>query len=254
MRTPEERNAMRQVPLFDRLPEPALDKLLTDSISRRYKRGTLLFSQGEHADRFYVIVEGWVKLFRATQDGNEYLVGLFSRGQSFAEGAMFDKSSFPVNAAVTDDCQLLVFPAERFLRTLREDHDLALNLLGNLSRRLRSFVQHMEQLTTQPTYQRLAGFLVSLCPADEPRAVVELPCDKLLIAGRLGMKPESFSRAMARLRALNVQCEGNTVHIPNLPALRQFATCANSCLPPNGPTLPSTCGELSCFVRCGAPA
>lgn len=216
-------DTLRQVPLFSGLPDDTIDLLTAEAFQREYPRKALIFSQGDPADRFFVVLDGWVKLFRDTPDGNESLVGLFTRGDSFAEAAMFDQRGFPVNAAVvTEHAHLLVFPAHGFLRKLREDHELTLNLLANLSGRLRYFIQQLDQLTNQPTYQRVATFLLSLCPMGAESATISLPCDKLLIAGRLRMKPESFSRAMARLRDVGVQCEGEFVHVDNVSALREF--------------------------------
>ncbi|MGR2738739.1 Crp/Fnr family transcriptional regulator [Billgrantia sp. Q4P2] len=224
--SPEALQAVRQVPLFAGLENQTLALLTDGALERRYRRGTLLFSKGEPADRFYVVLSGWIKLFRESPDGNECMVGLFTRGESFAEAAMFDRLGFPVNAAVAEDARLLLFPAEHFLTTLERNHGLALNMLANLSGMLRSLVRQLDQLTLQSTYQRLAAFIVSLCPDEDGPASVCLPCDKLLIAGRLGMKPESFSRAMARLRDVGVSCERNCVHVEDIAALRCFANTA----------------------------
>ncbi|MBA2778020.1 Crp/Fnr family transcriptional regulator [Billgrantia kenyensis] len=226
MKSPLSREALqavRQVPLFAGLEDETLALLTDGAQERNYRRGSLLFSVGEPADRFYVVLDGWVKLFRESPDGNECMVGLFTRGESFAEAAMFDRLGYPVNAAVAEDARLLVFTADHFLTTLEQNHGLALNLLANLSGMLRYLVRQLDQLTNLPTYQRLAAFIVSLCPQDAEQATVCLPCDKLLIAGRLGMKPESFSRAMARLKEVGVCCERNCVHVENLRALRRFA-------------------------------
>ncbi|MFQ3789786.1 Crp/Fnr family transcriptional regulator [Halomonas sp. A29] len=244
--SPEALQAVRQVPLFAGLENETLALLTEGALERRYRRGTLLFSKGEPADRFYVVLGGWVKLFRESPDGNECMVGLFTRGESFAEAAMFDRLGFPVNAAVAEDARLLLFPAEHFLTTLERNHGLALNMLANLSGMLRSLVRQLDQLTLQPTYQRLAAFIVSLCPDDVDEATVCLPCDKLLIAGRLGMKPESFSRAMARLRDVGVSCERNCVHIEDIAALRRFANTPEENLPA---PLPSVAADAS---RCAA--
>jgi CRP/FNR family transcriptional regulator, dissimilatory nitrate respiration regulator len=214
---------VRQVPLFAGLGDDTLALLARGAHERCCPRGTRLFAQGEPADRFYVVLDGWVKLYRDSPDGSECMVGLFTRGESFAEAAMFDRQGFPVNAAVAEDARLMVFPAEPFLDTLLEHRALTLNLLANLTGMLRALVLQLDQLTNQSTHQRLAAFLLSLCPDDAARATVCLPCDKMLIAARLGMKPESFSRAMARLRGLGVRCERNCVHLEDLPALRLFA-------------------------------
>ncbi|QTF92902.1 Crp/Fnr family transcriptional regulator [Halomonas sp. BM-2019] len=214
---------VRQVPLFAGLGDETLALLGRGAHERCCPRGTRLFAQGEPADRFYVVLDGWVKLYRDSPDGSECLVGLFSRGESFAEAAMFDRQGFPVNASVAEDARLMVFPAEPFLDTLLEHRALTLNLLANLTGMLRALVLQLDQLTNQSTHQRLAAFLLSLCPDGAAHATVCLPCDKMLIAARLGMKPESFSRAMARLRGLGVRCERNCVHLEDLPALRLFA-------------------------------
>ncbi|MDR5893749.1 MULTISPECIES: Crp/Fnr family transcriptional regulator [Halomonas] len=211
---------VRQVPLFAGLSEETLGLLARGAHERCCARGTRLFAEGEPADRFYVVLDGWVKLFRDSPDGSECLVGLFTRGESFAEAAMFDRQGFPVNASVAEEARLMIFPAEPFLDTLFEHRDLTLNLLANLTGMLRSLVLQIDQLTNQSTHQRLAAFLLSLCPDDAVRTTVCLPCDKMLIAGRLGMKPESFSRALARLRSFGVRCERNCVHLEDLPALR----------------------------------
>ncbi|KAA0010280.1 cyclic nucleotide-binding domain-containing protein [Billgrantia pellis] len=219
--------AVRQVPLFAGLESETLALLTEGALERRYRRGTQLFRRGEPADRFYVVLGGWVKLFRESPDGNECMVGLFTRGESFAEAAMFDRLGFPVNAAVVEEARLLLFPAEHFLTTLERHHGLALNMLANLSGMLRSLVRQLDQLTLQPTYQRLAAFIVSLCPDENGPISVCLPCDKLLIAGRLGMKPESFSRALARLREVGVSCERNFVHVEDVAGLRRFANATD---------------------------
>ncbi len=221
--TQETLNTLRQVPLFRGLADDTLALLARGAQERYCPRGTRLFAQGEPADRFYVVLDGWVKLYRDSPDGSECMVGLFSCGESFAEAAMFDREGFPVNGGVAEDARLLVFPAEPFLDTLHQHHGLTLNLLANLTGMLRALVMQLDQLTNQSTHQRLAAFLISLCPDDVARATICLPCDKMLIAGRLGMKPESFSRAMARLRAFGVRCERSCVHLDDLPALCAFA-------------------------------
>ncbi|HSH49333.1 MAG TPA: Crp/Fnr family transcriptional regulator [Halomonas sp.] len=233
--------AVRKVPLFTGLADDTLGLLTADALELSYRRGTLLFREGEPADHFYVVLDGWIKLFRESPDGNECMVGLFTRGESFAEAAMFDRLGFPVNAAVAEDARLLLFTADHFLTTLARHHGLALNLLANLSSMLRYLVCQLDQLTNQPTYQRLAAFIVSLCPQDTGRATVCLPCDKLLIAGRLGMKPESFSRAMARLKEVGVSCERNCVQVDDVAALRNFASGAEaSAVPGRKPSGTST--------------
>jgi CRP-like cAMP-binding protein len=209
-----------RLPLFSGLAPEALRGLLADSAVQRVARGTVLFLQGEPATRFYAVLEGWVKLFRETRDGQESVLGVFRSGESFAEAAMFASKVFPVSAAAVEDARLLVIPAGSFLSRLAEDPALCLKMMASMSAHMRMLVHQVEQITARSTTQRLAGFLVKLCAADRGEAVVRLPMDKSLIAGRLGMKPETLSRSLAKLRAFGVETTGRELMIRDVGALR----------------------------------
>jgi CRP-like cAMP-binding protein len=86
-------------------------------------------------------------------------------------------------------------------------------------------VQQVEQLTVRSSTERLADFLLKLAPAGKAgEAVVRLPLDKAMIAARLGMQPETLSRALARLRPLGIETRGSRVTIRDIESLRRFVT------------------------------
>lgn len=219
----EDFRVLERLPLFDGLPHQALQDLLGEARVQHVARGAILFIQDEPAERFYVIFEGWVRLFRATAEGDESVISIFTRGESFAEAAIFDKGVFPVSAAVVSDSRLLVIPAEPFVRRLRENGDYALNMMASMSRHLRGLVRQIEQLSARSSTERLAGFLLRLCPADATSAVVSLPLEKSLIAGRLGMQPETLSRSLKKLQRLGVRSSRSEVTIADVAALRALS-------------------------------
>ncbi len=75
--------------------------------------------------------------------------------------------------------------------------------------------------------QRIAAFIIGLDPRSDGPAEMALPFEKSLLANRLGMKPESFSRALARLRPYGVTIEKETITISDLGLLREFACCSD---------------------------
>ncbi len=212
---------VRRAPLFAGLPESVLDRLLGDTRVVECKRGKLLFVRGEPAHRFFLLLDGWVKVFRDTPEGAQTVVGVMKPGETVAEAAIFMQRSYPASAEVAEDARLLEIPALPFLTLIREDNDLALRLLGALSLRLRQMVTHLEQVQARSTSQRLGDFLLTLCATGEGGAVVQLPYDKTLVAARLGMKPESLSRALAKLRGLGVHTRGNMVQLNDVDRLRE---------------------------------
>lgn len=235
-------------PLFSGLSASALQTLLADSQIQRFPAGTLLFLQDEPANRFYVVLEGWVKLFRMSEGGAETVIAIFSGGESFAEAALFDRGRFPVNAGVIQDCRALVIPAEPFIRRLSENGEIALKVLASMSRRMRSLVQQVEQLKLKSTTERVVDFLVRLSSSSYGPATMRLPMEKALIAARLGMQPETFSRALAKLRRHGVTCDGADIVIADIAALRRIGADQPPCAPRGRPALPG--GSLACS-SCG---
>ena len=87
---------------------------------------------------------------------------------------------------------------------------------------VRCQVHQSEQRQVQSTAQRVGAFLLRFCPPGPGNATFELPFDKSLIARRLGMKAETFSRALARLRGIGVETHGATVSVDDLDRLRAY--------------------------------
>jgi len=219
---PHDADLLRNLPLFQQLAEPVLSSLLTTATVRNVERGTDLFVQGDPADQFFIVLEGWVKLYRINRDGAEAVVTMVNAGESFAEAAMFAQSSFPVCAQAVTDLRVLSITSQAFARCVQADVRTAFAMLGSLSMRLRTLVQQIEQLHVQSAPQRVGGFLLKLCPAGQGNASFMLPLEKSLVARRLGIQPETFSRALAKLRPVGVEVQGAVVSISNIDALREF--------------------------------
>jgi CRP-like cAMP-binding protein len=211
------------LPLFAGLTRGTLLALLSDAVVRSFPRRTVLFLQDEPATRFFVVLEGWVKLVRGTAGGEESIIAVFTRGQSFAEAAMFETGVYPVNASVADDARLVVVPTDLFMRQLRNDSELCLNMLAAMSRHLRHLVQQIEQLNVRSSHERLAGFLIGLCPTARGAVEIRLPFDKTLIAARLNMQPETLSRALMKLREIGIETRRGNVFVPDVSRLRRIS-------------------------------
>ncbi|GEO39124.1 Crp/Fnr family transcriptional regulator [Skermanella aerolata] len=209
-----------KLPLFQRLEITVLADLLTGTSVARMPAQTSLFASGDDADCFYVVLEGKVKLFALNEGGEESVVEVFEPVSSFAEAAMFASGSFPLSAEVMEDALLARVPAAPFMRKLRQDHRVAFTMLSNLALWHRRLTREKTSLRVKTPVQRVGGFLLSLTPAESGAVVVTLPFRKSLVASRLGIEPESFSRVMARLRPHGIDMAGMEVRIADVAALR----------------------------------
>ena len=218
----EEVQALRMAPIFQGLNDDAMKTLLATAVTKTYSRGETLFLQGDEADAFYVVLEGWAKVYRITQAGEEAVVGVFTRGQSFAEAAAFINGRFPATCEAVTDGRFLRIPARQLYQTIASNPEVGLAMLVSTSMHLHELIKQIEALKAHTGAQRVAEFLLSLTNLEDGACTLMLPYDKALIAGRLGIKPESLSRAFQKLRSYGVMVKQNTAQIENLAVLQDL--------------------------------
>ena len=151
------------------------------------------------------------------------MVAVFTRGQSFAEAAAFAGGRFPASGEAVTEGRILRLHSGNLLRLIRQNPDVGLAMLASTSQHLHMLVQQIEQLKAHTGAQRVAEFLSSLCAEQQGKCKIGLPYDKALIAGRLGMQPESLSRAFVKLRQIGVHIEQNIALIDDIDRLRAYA-------------------------------
>lgn len=212
----------REALVFASLPEDLAHAILQRASKRVMRRGESIFLQGEAAQNLYVVLDGWVKLYRITPSGAEAVVGVFTKGRSFGEAVAFTSDSYPVSAEAVTDGRLLSVRASILTSMMQERPEIALAILSSTFRHLHGLVAQIEQLKAHTGAQRVAEFLLDLCTADSGPCQITLPYDKSLIAGRLGMQPPSLSRAFNRLEALGVTIDQNRALIAEVAALREY--------------------------------
>lgn len=195
------------------------------------KKGHVLFMQDDIAEWFYVIGSGWIKLFRETLDGTEVIVDVLNHGGMFGETALFNDNLYPFSAEVVETSTLLACPAHLLRDALEEDQALALGMLRHISRTNALREREIEHRTAQNAPQRIGCFFLQLALNKGPGPItLHLPYDKTIIAARLGMQPETFSRALTRLQSdVGVRVRGPVVEIPNLDILTSYtcSACSN---------------------------
>jgi CRP-like cAMP-binding protein len=222
---PGDRELIRSAPIFSGLPAHVLDALLQRSEFKLQPRRLTLFEQDEPADIFYLVLDGWVKLFRMTAGGDEAVVGLFTRGDCVAEVPCLTRGIYPVSAQTVTEARLLAVSAASFAELAQANPEICLPMIASIALHLRELVDQIEELKARTGPQRLASFLVGLAPVLRGPCTIVLPYEKLLIAGRLGMKPESLSRAFQRLKSVGVRIDHDTVAVRDVAQLAEFAGC-----------------------------
>ena len=199
--------------LFSELSEEQLDRVRRHSHAIDMLEGESLFFQGDDAVSFYLVLAGRIKLYRVSPEGKEKVVEIMEQGATFAEALMFmDQPHYPVTATALAPSRVIAINSRDFKAMLRESIDTCFLLMGTMSFRLRELIREIDALSLDTGTVRTISYLLEHAPEDSDR--FELQVAKSVIASRLSVKPETFSRILKNLheRAI-VSIEGRNVTI-----------------------------------------
>lgn len=212
------------LPLFKELAPAELDRLAAGTTELHVPRGEILFNKGDPTTGFYLVIYGQVKLSFVTPSGQEKVVEIIGPGSSFGEALMFMEKPYIVMAQTLADTMLLHVAKEAVFDELAREPAFAKKMLAGLARRLHSLISDVESYSLQSGTQRVIGYLLrqdEAVSADAGPTKLTLPVSKAIVASRLNLTPEHFSRILHDLQSLGlIQVEGREVHILDVARLR----------------------------------
>lgn len=218
---------VRGLPLLEGMTETEKSALLGKGRIFSYPRKTALFLQGDAVDSFYIICAGTVQLVRSTPDGHDVTTGLFTEGDALSEKEIFTAADrHSLSAMAVDGVVVLKLPAEALKQSIASSEALARNVLASLARAATLAEREVEQRVTMTAAQMISCYLQHMCVAHDfkPEGFT-LPYKKSLIASRLGMELETFSRALPKLREHGISVSGPRVTFEDFAAIDAHA-CA----------------------------
>ena len=215
---------LRQHSLFAKLTELQLDRVCKFSRLQYLDDGQMLFNQSDKVTAFYLVLSGKIKLFRMSLDGQEKIIEIVKPGTIFAEALMFsNQEDYPVSCAAISDTNIISINSKDFHEMLWDSTATCLVLLEDMSLRLRGLVREIDDLTLHTGTCRVASYLLQ--EATQGKDELELDVAKNIIAARLSIKPETFSRIIKDLKDNNVlSIQGNNVLIHDLDKLKEIST------------------------------
>jgi CRP-like cAMP-binding protein len=183
-----------------------------------------LFIQGDDAERFFIVLKGRVKLFRLTSEGREIVMNVLNPDSAVGEAAMFmAEHHYPVNASAIVHSTVLALSSQIYQRLLQDSPASCFGVLAAMACRLQNSMAEIETLTLKSASHRVIRFLLALIEGNEEQAEVKLPVAKQLIAARLAMQPETFSRVMRDLKSHGVlEVRGCHLKIISVPRLKEM--------------------------------
>ncbi|NJN17506.1 MAG: Crp/Fnr family transcriptional regulator [Oscillochloris sp.] len=217
---------LRNVPLFTQLDDSQLQRLDSALGVRRFKRGETIFHQGSDGDELYLIVDGQVRIYTISQLGQEISVKIFRDGDFFGELSLLDGLPRSAGAEAMSRTTTLTLKRATFLRIIRDDPEIAVRVLSQLSARLRSSNIYIEYLASHSAPQRVVRSLLDMAEqhstecSDHDRIDLLLTQDDL--ASLAGTTRETVNRVLSSLRERGlISVDRGRVRVLNLPQLER---------------------------------
>lgn len=195
---------LKKVPVFSQLKEEDLKKLLSITIEKRYKKGSIVFMEGDRGEAFYFIKSGKIKISKSSKNGKELILNIYGENHVFAEVTIFNDISYPATAEVLEDAELGVILNSDLEKLIKQNADLGFNLIKILSKRLFDAQMKLKQIALNDTYSRTAHTILRLSKnlGKERNGKIEfdLELSRQELANMIGTARETVSRILSRFK------------------------------------------------------
>jgi CRP/FNR family transcriptional regulator, dissimilatory nitrate respiration regulator len=216
------REFLKRLPLFNDFGAEELSAIAAATTEVHVARGTAVFQRGDPCNGFHTVIFGQVKLGFVSVQGNEKIVEVVGPGYSFGEALMFMERPYILNAHAMTDTMLLHISKQAVFGELERNPAFARRMLAGMSRRLHGLISDVESYSLRSGSQRIVGYLLKEEPAGDG-ARITLGMSKKMLASRLNLTPEYFSRVLHELVEQGmIAVRGREITILELARLRAF--------------------------------
>ncbi|SHI90430.1 Crp/Fnr family transcriptional regulator [Desulfofundulus thermosubterraneus] len=195
---------LRNIPLFAGLSDEQLAEIARLILNRKYRKGHIIFMEGEPGEAVYLLKSGRVKIYKQDEEGREHILHYINPGEVFAEVVLFDGGEYPACAEVVEDAHVGLIRNRDMDALILKNPSIALALLKIMTRRLRVSQRQIMELALKDTTRRLASVLLELAREHgqpEGNGIrITMPLTNQELANLVGTSRETANRILGELR------------------------------------------------------
>jgi CRP/FNR family cyclic AMP-dependent transcriptional regulator len=180
------------------LKEEELRALSKQGVIKSFPKNTIIVSEGDETDHFYIIVDGRVKVFVSDEEGREIVLTNQGPGDYFGE-MVLDGGPRSASIMTLTASRFVVIPKNRFRDCLNTHPALSTHLVEMLIRRTRALTENVKSLGLMDVYGRVARMLLELAVEQDGKLVITEKLTQHDIASRVGASREMISRILKDL-------------------------------------------------------
>ncbi len=199
---------------------------LTQALTRRFPKGTVLFDENDLGSRMYVIRTGRVKIYRKVNN-QEVVLAMLDAGEFFGEMALLENLPRSAAAMTTEDSELIEVDQQTFEEMIRNNSEIAVRLMSKLASRVRELDRRLQNLLVESGLGRAVEVLRWLHTAGEhnnQESVVAASKVNIAIAAQAGIPADEVEEIIRRLESAGcITADGSSYIIASVETLRDFS-------------------------------
>jgi CRP/FNR family cyclic AMP-dependent transcriptional regulator len=213
---------LKEIPVFLNLPDELLRMIHNHTIERRFRKGMIIFLEGDKGEGFHYVKSGKVKVLRTSDDGREHIIKILDAGEIFAEVLMFNNMPYPATAVAVEPSCIGMIRNVDLEQLVLANNVLALQLIKALSQRLIYAQQKIKNLALNDVMSRTVEILLRLSQEQGSKledGVIEIALDlsRQDLASLVGTTRETVTRTLSSLKKDKViDFDGNKIRILNM--------------------------------------
>jgi len=216
--------------IFKYLTAEEVDLINFEKDFRQYKRGSILYQEGNRISGFYCINSGIIKVFKTGFDGKEQIIRFAKKGDIIAYRSVLSNELACTSAKVIEDCQVCFIPSEILISFIKTNPNYALELLKLACHELgeaNAFITDIAQKTVRERLAEILLFLVADFGLDEQQ-FLNISLTREELANIVGTATESVIRLLSEFKSDKlVELNGRKIKILNTHTLEKISNFFN---------------------------
>jgi CRP/FNR family transcriptional regulator, nitrogen oxide reductase regulator len=189
------------LPPFSRLSRSEVREILDRATPKRYPEGTAVFREGATADRFYLLLDGFIRVVRTTPEGEQVIALHIPPGQLFGIAPAIGRDTYPATAVSASESLALGWPVRLWAEFAAKYDGFATETYRTVGARLGEFQARVTELATQAVEQRVAAALLRMVNQSGRRSEegieIGFPVTRAHIAEMTGTTLHTVSRLLS---------------------------------------------------------
>jgi CRP/FNR family transcriptional regulator len=218
---------LKNLSIFKDIPDDIIREVLTIAVEKRYKKGEIVYYQGDKGYTLDIVKQGRLKVTILAEDGKEKTLAILSEGDIIGEVSLIDDRPRSATIEALEDCRLLSIRKEDFEKLLLQYPKISLEIAKVLSKRLRDADRSIEELAFYDVRTRVINILVSMGERygrNTPNGIeIHTKFTHQELADLVGSSRETITRVLGELQENGlINVEKNKILIIDPERLKEF--------------------------------